>query len=743
MVTLIAEKPSVGMELARITGCRTRQDGYMEGGRIGAGPFAGKPCCVTWAIGHLIEIGQDDATAALHWKMENLPVIPASFTLEPRKKDGKPDPGYIKQLKVIRTLFSKSEAIINCGDAGREGELIQRYIHQYCIWQDPACDKPVWRMWTSSMTDEALRAGLRDIRPAREFDPLYEAGRSRGEADWLVGINATEALTLAVHQQVSGDRRVFSLGRVQTPTLALVCSRYLENKNFKPVPFWTVKLSTEKSGTAFTIVSDERFDAFGKANSVAKQCEVSLIGVVSAESRPKTIQPPLLHDITSLQQEASKRYGFDPDETLKLLQKLYEAKLVTYPRTGSRFISRDVLSTIPARIRALSSGAKNPAIRTAAMKLASMEAGQLNNRSVNDGKVTDHHALIVEKTAPGDLSSKEQKVYDLVAARMLEAFSAPCECEVFSVKFTCADTGFSASSTKTLRPGWKAVRGEQPESTGADKDSDEDRQPEQKLPDLKDGDRLPVKKAETVQGQTKPKPIYTMDSLLEAMKTAGKESDDDEVKAAMKDIGIGTPATRASIIKILMDTRKFIKKEKGEKVVPTETGMEIYNLVKEIAIANVEMTGRWEIALGAIADGKMDPKKFDDMIRTFTRQITAQIKGVQVGGGIAKAAHAENITCPHCGGTIRVRDENVRCSNKECGLYMNRTVFGKKLGESTIKHLLENGKTGLVKGFTSKTGRSFDARLKLSMTEKEGRRYANAEPVFEDKKPAGKRPKKK
>lgn len=733
MIVLIAEKPSVGMELARITGCRDRHDGYMDGGHISNGPLNGEQCCVTWAIGHLIEIAQDEKTAALHWKIDNLPVIPDRFLLEPRKKDGKPDPGYLKQLKIIRELFSRCKAIVNCGDAGREGELIQRYIHQWCIEQDPSCDKPVWRMWTSSMTDEALRKGLADIRPGEKYDPLYQAGRSRSEADWLVGVNATEALTLAVQRQVSGEKRVFSLGRVQTPTLALVCSRYLENKNFVPETFWTVRLMTEAKGESFVINSDKRFKAFEEANSVTTRCRNSMIEVTSVETKPKTIQPPLLHDITSLQQEASKRYGFDPDETLKILQKLYEDKLVTYPRTGSRFISHDVLSTIPGRIQTLTQHS-NAKIRAAALRLQAVGIGGLNRRSVNDGKVTDHHALIVEKTAPSSLSGKEEKIYNLVASRMLEAFSSPCECEVLSVKFTCASEGFATSSTKTLQPGWKSVLGEQPETTG-DRKADDSEEQEQKLPDLKEGDMLPVKKAETVEGKTKPKPIYTMNTLLDAMKTAGKESDDDDVKAAMKDIGIGTPATRASIIKILMDTRRFIKKEKGEKVLPTETGLEVYNLIKDMDIANVEMTGRWEIALNLIADGKMDPSKFDTMIRTFTGQITSQIKETVIGDGLANAAHAEDVTCPRCGGRVKIWDQNARCTNKECGLNLNRTVWGKHLNESAVKHLLENGKTGLIKGFVSKDGKTFNARLKLVINEKDGRYYANVKPEFDDKKP--------
>ena len=734
MITLIAEKPSVGMELARITGCRSRCEGYMEGGRL-----QGQECRVTWAIGHLCQLSEDEATQALHWKAGNLPVLPQQFLLSPRLgKDRKPDPGYVKQLRIIEKLFAETDVIVNCGDAGREGEVIQRWIYQYVCDKNPRCRKPVKRLWISSMTDEAIRDGLSNLMPSEEFTPLFLAGKARAEADWLVGINATEALTLAVKRGNPQERRVFSLGRVQTPTMALVCARYLENKAFVPQPFWTVKIDTAAKGISFSVTSDKRFDTYGAAEAVSKRAAVSLLEVAEAEHKGKSIAPPLLHDQTSLQQEASSRYDMSPDETLAIVQKLYEMKLVTYPRTGSRFIPKDVLRTIPERIRALAMNATDPSIRSAATRMSSLDAGQLGRRSVNDGKVTDHHALLVEKTAVPGLGMREQKIYNLIAERMLEAFAAPCECDVFSVKFTCAGESFSASATKVLKPGWKAVRGikDAPgESGGQSSDNDQE---QTRLPELTVGDRLPVRKAETVQGMTKPKPLYTYDSLLEAMKTAGKDSDDDEVKSALKDIGIGTAATRAGILKILLDVRKYIRKD-GKKIIPTETGLEVYNLVKDMAIADVALTGRWEIALSMIADGKMQAKAFDSGIRTLTEEVTRQLLDASVGDGFSKAAQAEAITCPCCGGEVKVWETYAKCTNKDCGLSMNRTVFGKRLAPVTIKRFLEAGKTGLVRGLQSKSGKTFDARLKRNIIEKDGKRYANCELEFDDKKPTGKK----
>lgn len=731
MVTLIAEKPSVAMDFARITGCTSRKDGYMDGGRL-----AGEPCRVTWTFGHLCEIAELPEDQARHWNRDNLPVLPARFVIVPRKgKDGKPDAGITKQLQVIEKLFATSDRIVNCGDAGREGEVIQRYVYEYVSLRNPACRKPVLRLWISSLTDEAIREGLGSLRPAAEYDGLYYAGKARSEADWLVGINATEALTLTVRSQASGEKRLFSIGRVQTPILALVCRRYLENKSFVPESFWTVRLLTEARGVKFTIVSENRYKTFGEAESLRRRASESLIEVESAEKTPKTVPAPLLFDLAALQQEASKRYDMNPDETLAIVQKLYEAKLVTYPRTGSQFISRDVLRTIRQRLAVLATGSANTAIRSAALALTK-EGVQLNRRSVNDAKVTDHHALLVEKTMPQGLPGKEAKIYDLIAERMVEAFSPSCETETYTCRFRCSGEAFTASSTIILSPGWKAVRGVDADKPSKGSEEEADATPEQQLPPLKPGEKLPVNKAETAQGQTKPKPLYTMSTLMQAIKTAGKDSEDDDIKSAMKDIGIGTAATRAAIISTLMDQRHFIKKERG-KVIPTETGLEVYNLVKDLSVANAELTGRWEIALNLIAEGKMQAADFDAKIRQYTEQITRKILAMNIGDRMQRAALAENIACPCCGGIVKVWDTNARCTNASCGLTMYRTVCGKKLAEPTIKIFLEKGYTGVIRGFVSKEGKSFDARLKRVIIEKEGRKYANAELCFDDVKPRG------
>ena len=465
--------------------------------------------------------------------------------------------------------------------------------------------------------------------------------------------------------------------------------------------------------------------------------------MTEAEHQARIIKTPLLHDQTSIQQEASRRYDYSPEETLAAVQDLYEKKLVTYPRTGSPFIPRDVLRTIPQRIATLAAHAQDPAIRAAALRMSVLDAGQLGKRSVNDGKVTDHHGLLVEKTAPPELTGRELNVYNLIAERMLEAFAEPCETDVLSCRFTCAGETFLASSTRIVKPGWKAVRGaaadvpEKPASDGGD-----DRPEEQQLPELKAGDMLNVKKSETVQGSTKPKPLYTYESLLEAMKNAGRDSEDDEVKAAMKDIGIGTAATRAGILALLQDERKYIKKS-GKKLVPTDKGLEVYEIVKTMPVSDVDLTGRWEAALALVEEGAMPETEFRSRIRTFTMQITRQLLAAPIGDNLTKAAEAENIKCPLCGATVKLWENNARCTNNECGLSVNRTVAGRKLAESTMKKLLETGKTGLVKGLKNKEGKTFEARLKLVITEKDGRKYGNTQFFFDDKKFNNKKPWKK
>ena len=703
MITFIAEKASVGREIARILGADRSEDGCRTGGR-----FQGEEACVTWARGHLVELVPDGTDPG--FKRECLPFMPAGFHLEPIRKDKDYDPEIVRQLNVIQKLFARSSRIVNCGDAGREGEVIQRYIHSYLIGKDGRCDKPVLRLWISSLTEESIRDGLNHLHDSSEYDNLFQAGHSRGMADWLVGINCTRALTTKVN-----TRKLYSLGRVQTATQALVCMRYEENSNFVPQPFWCLKCATSSKGVKFIITGTERYDSFEKANSALKRASSALLEVTKSETKTQHVAPPLLYDIGSIQQEANRRYNLPVKDTLDIIEELYKKAILTYPRTDSQYITPDLLKTIPDRLRML---AGHPTLGASASALAGQ---RLNTWCVDESKVTDHYGLLIEKTSPGKLSENEQKIYDLVAERMIEAFSPECVQEITKAEFRASDVTFRASSIHVLSPGWKAVRN----LKETEKNEDGEEVEVQQFPPLTVGDKLPVHKMEITTGKTKPKPLYTEGTLISAMKTAGKESDDPQVREALKECGIGTAATRSDIIDTLIKKRAYIKKN-GEKLIPTETGLEVYHLVKSMPIANVELTGRWEHGLNLIAEGKFDHNEFDRRMRIFAEQITRDILGCNIMGVTMANDKQDYIKCPACGGNMKVWDDNVRCMNKSCGLYVKRTAYGKKLAESTMKKLLETGHCGIVKGLVSpRSGKTFESKLVFAVTEKDGRRFGN------------------
>lgn len=688
MITIIAEKPAVAFEIARIVGARKREDGFMSGNGY----------AVTWAYGHLVEIfsdGDDD------WE-KPLPFLPEAFRLrvgQSRGKDGKmhADAGYLKQLKIIDKLFRESEYIINAGDAGREGELIQRYIYRYV-----GAKAPVKRLWTSSLSDEALKAALADLHPSSEYDNLYLAGKARNEADWLVGINATRAMTkVASH----GDG-VKSLGRVQTPTLALVCRRFIENRDFVPESFWRIEATALLGSDSFTVKSDEKYSSEQKGyNNLVLVQQCGRLSVDDLERKEEKRQPPLLYDLTALQRDANKRYSMTAQETLNAAQSLYEKKLITYPRTGSRYITDDVFRTIPGLLQRIA--AHNP--KSSALALSK---GTLNRHSVNPSKVTDHHALLPTGLEPSAVSDNARKVYDLILTRFFEALSPACEMIATRVHLTCEGIGFTARGNVVVVPGWRAVRGEKP----AEKDENgEDLL--QNLPAFHDGDVCPVKESSLTEGQTKPKPIFTEDTLLEAMKYAGREVVDEDLKEAIKDCGLGTPATRAAEIETIV-RRGYIER-RGKQLIPTSTGLSIYEAVKDKSIADVEMTANWEMTLAKIAEGNSDPAEFDRKIREYTTTIVGEIlSNDSVGSAVLDAETVEGATCPMCGKAVMLTTRLARCVDDNCGWKIWRTISGRNLSEQEMKSLLGEGCTKELKGFKSKAGKSFNAALRM---DEEGR----------------------
>ena len=675
MIALIAEKPSVAKDIARIIGATQRNDGYLSGNGY----------MVTWAFGHLIQLAMPEAYGVANFRRESLPIIPADFRLIPRQakaeKGYKADPGVLKQLKVIKEVFDQCDRIIVATDAGREGELIFRYIFHYLN-----CRKPFVRLWISSLTDKAIREGLDNLQPGERYDNLYFSAKSRSEADWLIGINATQALSVAAGQGV------FSLGRVQTPTLMMICDRYLENKNFVPTKFWQLKASAASGGIGFTAQSTAKWEQQPEAIAALQRAkDAGQLVVKSVERKEAAQEPPLLYDLTTLQKEANTKLNFSADKTLSIAQSLYEKKVMSYPRTGSRYISEDVFEEMPERIALLE---RYPRFAGYA---AGLDGATLNRRSVNDGKVTDHHALIVTENLPGELSKDERAIYEMVAGRMLEAFSGKCVKDVTTALLSAGDTDFTVKGAVMKTAGWRAVLSEQDtedEDTAA-------------LPPLQERQTLPLSSVDLLEKQTKPKPLHTESSLLAAMENAGKELEDAELKASMKDAGIGTPATRAAIIETLF-ARQYIVREK-KNLVPTEKGLAVYRIVKGKKIADVGMTGMWETALAKIEAGDMDADTFRKGIEVYATQITAELLSVQLS-----FASGETCPCPKCGsGRILFYPKVAKCSNVDCTLTIFRSKCDKQLTDKQIVELVTKRKTGLIKGFKGKNGKAFDASLVL------------------------------
>lgn len=675
MIALIAEKPSVAKDIARIIGATQRNDGYLSGNGY----------LVTWAFGHLIQLAMPEAYGVANFRRESLPIIPADFRLIPRQvkaeKGYKADPGVVKQLKVIKEVFDQCDRIIVATDAGREGELIFRYIFHYLD-----CRKPFVRLWISSLTDRAIREGMENLQPGERYDNLYLAAKSRSEADWLIGINATQALSVAAGQGV------FSLGRVQTPTLVMICDRYLENKNFVPTKFWQLKASTASGGIGFTAQSTAKWEQQPEAIAALQRAkDAGQLTVKSVERKETAQEPPLLYDLTTLQKEANTKLNFSADKTLSIAQSLYEKKVMSYPRTGSRYISEDVFEEMPERIALLE---RYPRFAGYA---AGLDGATLNRRSVNDGKVTDHHALIVTENLPGELSKDERAIYEMVAGRMLEAFSGKCVKDVTTVLLSAGDTDFTVKGAVMKTAGWRAVFSEH----------DTEDEDAAVLPPLQEGQTLPLSGVDLLEKQTKPKPLHTESCLLAAMENAGKELEDTELKASMKDAGIGTPATRAAIIETLF-ARQYIVREK-KNLVPTDKGLAVYRIVKDKKIADVEMTGMWETALAKIEAGGMDANTFRKGIEVYAGQITAELLSVHLS-----IAGEETCPCPKCGsGRILFYPKVAKCSNVDCTLTIFRNKCDKQLTDKQIVELVTKRKTGLIKGFKGKNGKAFDASLVL------------------------------
>lgn len=734
MKTIIAEKPSVAKEIAHIVGAYKREEGYMQGNGY----------YVTWAFGHLVQPAMPETYGMKGFHAENLPVIPDPFVLVPRQvktENGyKPDAGVLAQIKIIGKLFDNSERIIVATDAGREGELIFRYLYAYL-----GCRKPFDRLWISSLTDTAIREGLQNLRDGKEYDNLYHAAKARSEADWLVGINGTQALTIAA------GRGTYSVGRVQTPTLGMVCERYWEHKRFESKPFWQVHFGVvdADSGNILKFTSVNRWTDKATATDIYNKVkETGSVIITKVATKRKVEKAPLLYDLTTLQKEANSQHGFTAEHTLSIAQKLYEAKFITYPRTSSRYISDDVFATLPKLFKNL----ENHSEYGEKVKLLPGSEDYSKN-SVNAAKVTDHHALLITENAAIGLFKDEKTIYNMILCRMIEAFSADCIKDITSVSAQVDhEVEFGISGSIIRQTGWRALSLKE-KNNRQDKDADatDNEVKDQVIPNWQEGQHITLSGCTITEGKTKPKPLHTESTLLAAMEnpckreqiqtcldlpsaagfggtqTAGKEIEDDTMRQAIKDCGIGTPATRAAIIETLLKREYMVRQQK--KLVPTEKGLALHSVVKNMAIANVEMTGKWEAELAKVERGEASADGFTHSIEGYTREITAELLGCD-----RLFSHKDSgCQCPKCKqGTMQFFGKVVRCSNKECGMPVFKQVAGKLLTDSDITDLLTKGKTRTLNGFTSKQGKSFSAAIAFDEN-------FNTKFVFAERKTAEKR----
>ena len=602
MKVCIAEKPSVAREIADVLGAKTRRDGYLEGNGYQ----------VTWTFGHLcmLKEPQDYTPQWKYWSLSSLPMIPGRFGIKLIDNET-----YRHQFSIIEGLMQNAEMIINCGDAGQEGELIQRWV---MLKAKARC--PVYRLWVSSLTEEAIREGFASLKDQKEYDRLYEAGLSRAIGDWILGMNATRLYTLRFAQ----NRQVLSIGRVQTPTLALIVKRQEEIENFKPEPYWELK--TKYRGVLFSSVKG-KFQVKEDGEALLEKVRTSDFTVTDISEKKGKEFAPRLFDLTSLQVECNRKFGYTADETLKLIQSLYEKKLTTYPRVDTTFLSDDIYPKVPDILKGLR-GYETLTAPLAGKKLPK------SKKVFDNSKVTDHHAIIPTGVPPTNADAREMSVYDLIARRFIAVFYPECQVAVTTVSGQAAEIGFKATGKQILDPGWRAVfapPADSPEGHAAARveqqdAQDADAQPEQEeekvLPAFAKGETGPHEPLLKETWTTPPKP-YTEATLLRAMETAGKAVEDEELRDALKENGIGRPSTRASIIETLFK-RRYIRKER-KSLFPTDTGRELIGLIKEDLLKSVELTGQWEKKLRMIEKGTYDAKTFIDELKDMSKDIVISV----------------------------------------------------------------------------------------------------------------------
>ena len=702
---IIAEKPSVGRDIAAALPGSFAKNGDTH--------LESEDTVITWAVGHLVELAQPEEydERFKKWRMADLPIVPDAFKLKPRDAKSR------KQLNAIHKLLKRTDVdrVVNACDAGREGELIFAYI-----WETAGIEKPVDRLWISSMTRQAIREGFERLRPGEQLHPLEQAARSRSEADWLVGMNATRAATIRGRAWVGG---VVSLGRVQTPTLALIVKREREIQAFVPEPYWLVHGTFEAPSRAgypgLWFEADETRLRDGKrAAEIAEKVGGKDGRVASVERKEQTERPPLLYDLTSLQREANRRFGFSARRTLSAAQSLYEdKKAITYPRTSSRFLSGDLVPQLKPTAETLLPIAEYAPHARFVMGLAELPLG----RVVNDARVDDHHAII-----PTDVehdvdrfSPDERRVFDLIARRFLAVFHPPARYARTTVVTEVEEEQFRTRGKVTLEAGWRGVYGlEVDDQAGTTPDEDAEGG---ELPRLEQDMTVRCAEAEVEAKETKPPPRYTEATLLSAMETAGKLIDDEELREAMKERGLGTPATRAEMIETLI-RREYVERV-GKDLTPTPKGLQVITMLETHPLTSPELTGGWEKGLADIEHGNGDRARFMEEIEGFTRKTVEQIAALDKEK--LRPERVELGLCPRCGQeTGEIIRENSRAygctswkSREEpgCGFVIWKRVAGRTLTPEVARQLLEERRTReVLSGFRSRAGKPFRARLVLT-----------------------------
>ena len=687
MIVCIAEKPSVAKDIADVLGAKQRKDGYYEGNGYQ----------VTWTFGHLCMLKEphDYLERWKSWRIEELPLIPTNFGI--KLIDNK---GIAKQFAVIEKLIADCDEVVNCGDAGQEGELIQRWV-----LLKARCKVPVKRLWISSLTTQAIQEGFRSLRESSYYDNLYAAGTARAIGDWLLGINATRLFTT----RFGKGGTVLSIGRVQTPTLAMVVQRQKEIMAFVVEEYWELK--TIYRDTEFTAVID-RLKTLEKAEKGIVYLQQYLFEITSFEIKEGKEGNPKLFDLTSLQVEANKKYGFSADDTLKLVQNLYEKKLVTYPRVDTTYLSEDLHEKVPGILSQMTPYAEliDPLLKAPIPKSKSV---------FDDKKVTDHHAIIPTGVYPSALPKDEKRVYDLIARRFIAVFYPECRVSNTTVLGKVGEIEFKATGKQILDPGWRQIYAHE-------KKEEED---EKVMPVFEVGESGPHE-PRIHHGKTSPPKYYTEATLLRAMETAGKQVEDEEMRELLKDNGIGRPSTRANIIETLYK-RKYIEK-KRKNIIATQTGIDLIDTIQNELLKSAELTGQWERKLRWIEKGEYDIEKFKEELIQMVVELTKEVKT-----GVFRtisATHSENeepvqrnaekkdrvdihtLKCPKCGNGNLVKGKTAwGCRDfQTCGFKIPFEVFGKKITERQVHDLLTKGKTNKLKGW--KTDGTTEGRLVMDPT---------------------------